>query len=93
MEAARTMLTQSKLPLFLWAEAVATACFTQNRSIINKRFGKTPYEIINNRIPNIKFFHVFGCRCFVLNDKDDLGKFNSKADEAVFIGYSKELAV
>ncbi|KAI3770757.1 hypothetical protein L6452_01900 [Arctium lappa] len=90
VEAARTMLTQSKLPLFLWAEAVATACFTQNRSIVNKRFGKTPYEIINNRIPNINFFHVFGCRCFVLNDREDLGKFNPKADEGVFIGYSSE---
>lgn len=88
VEAVRTMLTQSKLPLFLWVEAVATACFTQNRSIINKRFDKTPYEVINNCIPNIKYFHAFRCRCFLLNDKEDLGKFNPKADEAVFIGYS-----
>ena len=90
VESARTMLAYSNLPLFLWVEAVATACFIQNHSIINKIFGKTPYELINKRIPNIKFFHVFGCRCFVLNDKDDLGKFNPKADEAVFIRYSKE---
>lgn len=47
VEAARTMLTQSKLPLFLWAETIDIACFTQNRSIINKCFGKTPYEIID----------------------------------------------
>ncbi|KAI3729158.1 hypothetical protein L6452_17809 [Arctium lappa] len=89
VEAARTMLSHSKLPLFLWAEAVATACYTQNRSIINKRFNKTPYEIINKRIPNINYFHAFGCTCFVLNDKDDLGKFSPKADEGVFIGYSQ----
>ncbi|KAI3696663.1 hypothetical protein L6452_29123 [Arctium lappa] len=89
VEAARTMLSHSKLPLFLWAEAVATACYTQNRSIINKRFNKTPYEIINKRIPNINYFHAFGCTCFVLNDKDDLGKFSPKADEGMFIGYSQ----
>ncbi|KAI3681607.1 hypothetical protein L6452_36407 [Arctium lappa] len=89
VEAARTMLSQSKLPLFLWAEAVATACYTQNRTIINKRFNKTPYEIINKRIPNINYFHAFGCTCFVLNDRDDLGKFSPKADEGVFIRYSQ----
>ncbi|KAI3665286.1 hypothetical protein L6452_43910 [Arctium lappa] len=89
VEAACTMLSHYKLPLFLWAEAVATACYTQNRSIINKRFNKTPYEVINKRIPNINYFHAFGCTCFVLNDKDDLGKFSPKADEGVFIGYSQ----
>ncbi|KAI3697634.1 hypothetical protein L6452_30729 [Arctium lappa] len=90
VEAAHTMLSQSKLPLYLWAEAVATACYTQNRTIINKWFNKTPYEIINKRIPNINYFHAFGCTCFVLNDKDDLGKFSPKADEGVFIGYSQQ---
>jgi len=89
VEAARTMLDFAKLPLFLWGDAVATACFTQNRSIINKRFNKTPYELINNRPPSLKFLHVFGCRCFILNDKDDLNKFDPKSDEGVFIGYSK----
>nr|GEY62769.1 hypothetical protein [Tanacetum cinerariifolium] len=58
VEAARTMLTFANLPSFLWAEAIATACFTQNRSIIHKRFDKTPYELINKRKPNIKFFRI-----------------------------------
>ncbi|GJX26272.1 retrovirus-related pol polyprotein from transposon TNT 1-94 [Tanacetum coccineum] len=92
VEAARTMLTFANLPLFLWAEAIATACFTQNRSIIHKRFDKTPYELINKRKPNIKFFHVFGCRCYLLNDYDDVGKLNAKGDIGVFVGYSKESA-
>ena len=92
VEAARTMLSHAKLPMFLWAEAVSTACFTQNRSIIHKRFNKTPYEIINNRKPNVKFLHVFGCLCYVLNDRDNLGKFANKGDAAVFIGYGKESA-
>ncbi|KAJ9544385.1 hypothetical protein OSB04_024092 [Centaurea solstitialis] len=89
VEAARTMLAYSKLPMFLWAEAVDTACYTQNLSIVNNRFGKTPYELINNRVPNIEHFRVFGCRCFVMNDREDRDKLHAKSDEAIFIGYSK----
>ncbi|KAJ9540979.1 hypothetical protein OSB04_027485 [Centaurea solstitialis] len=89
VEAARTMLAYSKLPMFLWAEAVDTACYTQNRSIVNNRFGKTPYELINNQVPNIGHFRVFGCRCFVMNDREDRHKLQAKSDEAIFIGYSK----
>nr|GEX20095.1 hypothetical protein [Tanacetum cinerariifolium] len=92
VEAARTMLTFAKLPLFLWAEAIATTCFTQNRSIIQKRFDKTPYELMNKRKPNIKFFRVFGCRCYLLNDYEDVGKLKTKGDIGVFVGYSKESA-
>ncbi|KAI3666992.1 hypothetical protein L6452_42033 [Arctium lappa] len=92
VEAARTMLSQSELPLFLWAEVVSTACHTQNRSMIHRRFQKTPYELINNRTPTIKYFHVFGCKCFVLNDRESLNKFSAKADEGIFIGYSSTLA-
>nr|GEV96669.1 hypothetical protein [Tanacetum cinerariifolium] len=90
VEAARTMLTFANLPLFLWDEAIAIACFTQNRSIIHKNFDKTPYELMNKRKPNIKFFRVFGCRCYLLNDYEDLGKLKEKRDIRVFVGYSKE---
>ncbi|GJV30354.1 retrovirus-related pol polyprotein from transposon TNT 1-94 [Tanacetum coccineum] len=62
VEAARTMLSASKLPLSFWAEAVATACYTQNRSIIISTHGKTAYHIINDRKPSIKHLHIFGCR-------------------------------
>ncbi|KAJ9545374.1 hypothetical protein OSB04_025081 [Centaurea solstitialis] len=89
VEAARTMLAYSKLPMFLWAEAVDTACYTQNCSIVNNRFGKTPYELINNQVPNIAHFRVFGCRCFVMNDREDRDKLQAKSDETIFIGYSK----
>nr|GFA13162.1 retrovirus-related Pol polyprotein from transposon TNT 1-94 [Tanacetum cinerariifolium] len=92
VEAARTMLTFPNLPSFLWAEAIATACFTQNRSIIHKCFDKTPYDLINKRKPNIKFFRVFGCRCYLLNDYKDVGKLKAKKDIGVFVGYSKESA-
>nr|GFA04929.1 hypothetical protein [Tanacetum cinerariifolium] len=90
VEATRTMLTFANLPVFLWSEAIATACFTQNHSIIHKRFDKTPYELMNKRKPNIKFFRVFGCRCYLLNDYEDVGKLKAKWDIGVFVGYSKE---
>nr|GFA35696.1 retrovirus-related Pol polyprotein from transposon TNT 1-94 [Tanacetum cinerariifolium] len=67
------------------AEAIATACFTQNRSIIHKCFDKTPYELINKRKPNIKFFYVFRCRCYLLNDYEDVGKLKVKGGIGVFV--------
>nr|GEZ80914.1 hypothetical protein [Tanacetum cinerariifolium] len=92
VEAARTMVTFANLPSFLWAEAIAIACFTQNCSIIQKRFDKTPYELMNKIKPNIKFFRVFGCRCCLLNDYEDVEKLKAKRDIGVFVGYSKESA-
>ncbi|GJT28434.1 retrovirus-related pol polyprotein from transposon TNT 1-94 [Tanacetum coccineum] len=60
VEAARTMLIFSKAPLFLWAEAINTACYTQNRSLIRLRYNKTPYELMQDKKPDLSFFHVFG---------------------------------
>ncbi|GJU35928.1 retrovirus-related pol polyprotein from transposon TNT 1-94 [Tanacetum coccineum] len=80
IEAARTMLIYAKAPLFLWAEAVATACYTQNRSIIRLRHGKTPYELLHDKPPDLSFFHVFGALCYPTNDSDNLGKLQPKAD-------------
>nr|GEU38782.1 hypothetical protein [Tanacetum cinerariifolium] len=90
VEAARTMLIFSRAPLFLWAEAIATACFTQNRSIIHCRFNKTPYELINGRKLDISFLHVFGALCYPKNDREDIGKLGAKGDIGFFIGYSAD---
>ncbi|GJZ32393.1 retrovirus-related pol polyprotein from transposon TNT 1-94, partial [Tanacetum coccineum] len=80
IEAARTMLIYAKASLFLWAEAVATACYTQNRSIIRLRHGKTPYELLHDKLPDLLFFHVFGALCYPTNDSENLGKLQPKAD-------------
>nr|GEU63386.1 retrovirus-related Pol polyprotein from transposon TNT 1-94 [Tanacetum cinerariifolium] len=88
VEAARIILIFSRAPLFLWAEAIATACFTQNRSIIHRRFNKTPYELINGRKSDISFLHVFGALCYPKNDREDIGKLGAKGDIGFFIGYS-----
>ncbi|GJT99618.1 retrovirus-related pol polyprotein from transposon TNT 1-94 [Tanacetum coccineum] len=61
---ARTMLIYAKAPLFLWAEAVATACYTQNRSMIRRRHGKTPYELLHDKPPDLSYLHVFGALCY-----------------------------
>ncbi|GKC88023.1 retrovirus-related pol polyprotein from transposon TNT 1-94, partial [Tanacetum coccineum] len=89
VEVARTILIFSKAPEFLWTEAIATACVTQNRSIVHTRHNKTPYELIYGRKPNIQYFHVFGSLCYPTNDCDDLGKMKPKADIGIFIGYSE----
>ncbi|KAJ9536538.1 hypothetical protein OSB04_un000290 [Centaurea solstitialis] len=89
VEAARSMLAESQLPQYLWAEAVNTACYTQNRSIIHRRFGQTPYHILFGRVPSVGHFKVFGCKCFVLNETENRGKFGPKSDELVFVGYSE----
>ncbi|GJX61158.1 retrovirus-related pol polyprotein from transposon TNT 1-94 [Tanacetum coccineum] len=82
IEAARTMLIYAKAPLFLWAEAVATACYTQNRSMIRRRHGKTPYELLHDKPPDLSYLHVFGALCYPTNDSENLGKLQPKADIA-----------
>ncbi|GKE32673.1 retrovirus-related pol polyprotein from transposon TNT 1-94 [Tanacetum coccineum] len=88
IEAAKTMLSGSVFSKQYWTEAVATACYTQNRSTIVKRNLKTTYEIFCKRIPNINFIHVFGCLVYIHNHKDHLGKFEEKADDGYLLGYS-----
>ncbi|GKB27160.1 retrovirus-related pol polyprotein from transposon TNT 1-94 [Tanacetum coccineum] len=80
IEVARTMLIYAKALLFLWAEAVATACYTQNRSIICLRHGKTPYELLHDKLHDLSFFHVFGVLCYPTNDSENLGKLQPKAN-------------
>ncbi|GJR95434.1 retrovirus-related pol polyprotein from transposon TNT 1-94 [Tanacetum coccineum] len=88
VEAARTMLIFSKALLFLWTEAINTACYTQNRLTICRRYNKTPYELMHDKKPNLSFFHVFGALCYPTNDSDDLDKLDEKADIGIFVGYT-----
>ncbi|GJY98958.1 retrovirus-related pol polyprotein from transposon TNT 1-94 [Tanacetum coccineum] len=80
IEAARIMLIYVKALLFLWTETVATACYTQNRSIVCLRYGKTPYELLHDKPPDLSFFHVFGALCYQTNDSENLGKLQPKAN-------------
>nr|GEU78990.1 hypothetical protein [Tanacetum cinerariifolium] len=88
IKAARTILIYAQAPLFLWAEAVATACYTQNRSIIRLRHEKTPYELLHNKLHDFSFLYVFGALCYPTNDSENLGKLQRKADIGIVIGYA-----
>ncbi|GKF20772.1 putative ribonuclease H-like domain-containing protein, partial [Tanacetum coccineum] len=87
IEAARTMLVDSKLPTTFLAEAVNTACYVLNRVLVIKPHNKAPYELIRGRPPLIDFMKPFGCPVTILNTRDHLGKFDGKANEGYFVGY------
>nr|GFB87172.1 hypothetical protein [Tanacetum cinerariifolium] len=91
VEAARTMLSAAKVPLFFWAEAIATTCFTQNRSLVIPRHEKTPYHIINDRKSSVKFFYIFGSLCYIVRDGENLDKMKEKGYACIFVGYSTQL--
>nr|GFA09686.1 putative ribonuclease H-like domain-containing protein [Tanacetum cinerariifolium] len=91
VEASRTMLILSKALMFLWAKAVATACYTQNRSLIHTRHHKTPYELVHNKKPDLTFFRVFGALCYPTNDSEDHGKLQPTADIRIFVGSAPNL--
>ncbi|GJV70201.1 retrovirus-related pol polyprotein from transposon TNT 1-94 [Tanacetum coccineum] len=70
------------------AKAVETACYTQNRALIQKRHNKTPYEILHDQKPDLSYLHVFGALCYPTNDGEDVGKLKPKADIGIFSGYA-----
>nr|GEV13184.1 integrase, catalytic region, zinc finger, CCHC-type, peptidase aspartic, catalytic [Tanacetum cinerariifolium] len=88
VEAARTMLIFSKALVFMWAEAMATVCYIQNRSLIHTRHHKTSYELVHNKKPGLTFFRVFGALCYPTNDSEDLEKLQPTADVGIFFGYA-----
>nr|GEU32230.1 putative ribonuclease H-like domain-containing protein [Tanacetum cinerariifolium] len=76
-----------KLPVTIWAEAVNTTCYVQNRVLVVKPHFKTPYELFKGRSPALSFMRPFGCHVIRLNTLDQLGKFDGKLDERIFLGY------
>ncbi|GKD89023.1 retrovirus-related pol polyprotein from transposon TNT 1-94 [Tanacetum coccineum] len=88
IEATRTMLADFNLPTTFWAEAINTACYVQNRVLVVKPHNKTPYKLFHGRTPTLSFMRPFGCHVTILNTIDHLDKFDGKADEGFFVGYS-----
>ncbi|GJX86560.1 putative ribonuclease H-like domain-containing protein [Tanacetum coccineum] len=91
IEAARTMLVDSKLPATFWAEAVNTACYVQNRVLVVKPHNKTPYKLLRGRTPALSFMRPFGCHVTILNTLYYLRKFDGKSDEGFFVRYSMNI--
>nr|GEZ65235.1 hypothetical protein [Tanacetum cinerariifolium] len=90
VEVVRTMLSAAKVALFFWAKAIATTCFTQNHSLVIPRHEKTPYHIINDQKPSVKFFYMFGSLCYIVRDGKNLDKMKEKGDACIFVGYSTQ---
>lgn len=82
------MIHGNNVSVKFWAEAVNTACYIINRVYVKPGSSTTPYEIWKGKTPNLCYFHIFGCVCYILNDKDPLGKFDAKSDEGMFMGYA-----
>ncbi|GJT53889.1 ribonuclease H-like domain-containing protein [Tanacetum coccineum] len=88
IEAARTMLADSKLPTTFWAEVVNTACYVHNKVLVVKPYNETPHELFRGRTPALSFMRQFGCHVTILNTLDHLGKFDGKSDDGFFVGYT-----
>nr|GEY52316.1 hypothetical protein [Tanacetum cinerariifolium] len=88
IEAARSMLADSKLPTMFWTEAVSTTCYVLNRVSITNPYNKTPYELLSGKVPNIRHLKPFGCQVTILNTSDHLGKFEGKANDSFLLGYA-----
>ena len=87
-EMASTMLNEYRRPKYFWAEAMSTACHILNRVLLRPITQKTPYELYYGKTPKLSYFRVFGSKCFILNSKDYLTKFDPKSSEGIFLGYS-----
>jgi hypothetical protein len=82
------MLSKYNASHSFWAEAINTACFHSNRLYCHQFLEKTPYEILNGTKPNIAYFRVFSCKCYILKKGARLSKFKKKCDEGFLLGYS-----
>ncbi|GKA51099.1 retrovirus-related pol polyprotein from transposon TNT 1-94 [Tanacetum coccineum] len=88
-EMSRTMLNEQSSPQKFWCNAVDTSTYILNQILIRAILGKTPYELLRGRKPTLDYFRVFGSKCFILNTKEYLTKFDPKSYEGVFLGYSQ----
>ena len=85
---ARSMIHNKDVAKDLWGEAVNTACHIMNLVYFRLGTKKTPYELWKGRKPNVKYFRIFGSTCFILKDKENVGKFDTRSDEGIFLRYS-----
>jgi hypothetical protein len=87
-EVARTMLNEAKLPDKFWRDAIYTVIHILNRAQLRPNHDKTPYELWFGRPTSVIHFKIFGSKCYIRNDEDNLGKFELRYDEGTFLGYS-----
>ncbi|GJT96626.1 retrovirus-related pol polyprotein from transposon TNT 1-94 [Tanacetum coccineum] len=86
-EMSRTMLNEQSLPQNFWCNTVDTSTYILTRILIRAILGKTPYELLRGKKPTLDYFRVFKSKCFILNTKYYLTKFDPKSYEGIFLGY------
>lgn len=87
-ECARSILSESKLPKSLWAEAVNTAVYVQNRCINTRSGLSTPYQLWSGKTPDVSNFHIFG-EPVIVKKTGSLKKWDDKGVEGRFVGYTQ----
>ncbi len=85
---ARSMLDEYGTPERFWAEAINTACYASNRLYLHRLLKKTAYELLFGRKPNVSYFRVFGCKCYIYKKRQHLGKFQRRCDIGFMVRYS-----
>jgi len=88
IDMARSMLSEYNVSHLFWSEAINTTCYCSNHLYFHGKLGKTPYELLNGRKPNIAYFRVFGCKCYILKKGTRLSNFEKICDEGFLFGYS-----
>ena len=89
-EEAKAMLNEAKLPDGYWREAVYKNVYIKNRGQLKVNSNKTSYELWFKRPNSVKYFRFFGRRCYIKREDGNLGKFDSRTDEGMFLGYSSK---
>jgi hypothetical protein len=82
------MIDEYNTPERFWAEAVNTACYASNMLFPHRLLAKTSYELLNGKKPDVSFFRVFGCKCYIYKKRHHLGKFQRRCDIGFLLGYS-----
>lgn len=80
------MLIEGNVPKIYWKEAISAVVYTLNKVHIKSDTCKTPYELWFGHVPNVRYFRVFGSKCYIKRD-EDIGKFDARSDEGIFLGY------
>ena len=84
------MMQEINIPQTHWAEAVHTTIHILNKDHLRPNYDKTPYELWHDKPASIKHFRVFGSKCFIKNSDENLGKFDARVDEGIFLGYASK---
>jgi hypothetical protein len=87
-EMARSMMNEKNIGQTYWVEAIHTTVHVLNKAHLRPQSDKTPYELWFGRPASIKHFRVFGSKCYIKNNDENLGKYDDREDEGIFLGYA-----